>query len=126
MTNFKEGHSWDPCFVINDVDLPTGYHFGFTATTGDLAGLLDISFFIHSLLSFLPFSLFVLLLPCFILPPSPPYIHLSLPLLPFCVIFFQTIMISFQSKCMMLKAKNQYQLNKITRIIKMTMEQPLK
>ena len=73
MTNFKEGHSWDPCFVINDVDLPTGYHFGFTATTGDLAGLLDISFFIHSLLSFfIPFSLFVLLLPCFILPPSFP------------------------------------------------------
>lgn len=125
MTNFKEGHSWDPCFVINDVDLPTGYYFGFTATTGDLAGLLDISIFIHSLLSFLPFSLFVLLLLCLILPPSlPPSLHSSLSSP--CVIFFQTIMISFQSKFMMLKAKTQYQPNKITRIIKMTMEQPLK
>ena len=88
MTNFKEGHSWDPCFVINDVDLPTGYYFGFTATTGDLAGLLDISIFIHSLLSFLPFSLFVLLLLCFILPPSfPPSLPTFISLFPLRYLF---------------------------------------
>ena len=128
MTNFKEGHSWDPCFVINDVDLPTGYHFGFTATTGDLAGLLDVSFFIHSLLSFLhsflPLCPLAPMLHSSSLLPLPPSLHSSLS--SSCVLFLQTIMISFQSKCMMLKAKTQYQLNKITRIIKMTMEQPLK
>lgn len=50
MTNINGGHSWEPCFVINDVDLPTGYYIGFTATTGDLAGmlyLLDL-FMLHS------------------------------------------------------------------------------
>ena len=80
MTNFKEGHSWDPCFVINDVDLPTGYHFGFTATTGDLAGLLDISFFIHSLLSFYSF---LPLCPFAPMLHSSSFFHLFLPLLPF-------------------------------------------
>lgn len=38
MTSFDESKSWNPCFVINDVNLPTGYYLGFTATTGDLAG----------------------------------------------------------------------------------------
>ncbi|XP_003384673.1 PREDICTED: vesicular integral-membrane protein VIP36-like [Amphimedon queenslandica] len=42
MTNINGGRSWEPCFVINDVDLPTGYYIGFTATTGDLADNHDI------------------------------------------------------------------------------------
>ena len=38
MYNFDESEAWKPCFVVSDVDLPTGYHFGFTAVTGDLCG----------------------------------------------------------------------------------------
>ena len=29
---------WDACFVVDDIDLPTGYYVGITAVTGDLAG----------------------------------------------------------------------------------------
>lgn len=39
MTNFDGSGTWSPCFVVNDIDLPTGYYFGFTASTGDLAGM---------------------------------------------------------------------------------------
>ena len=38
MYNFDESDAWKPCFVVSDVDLPTGYYFGFTAATGDLCG----------------------------------------------------------------------------------------
>ncbi len=40
MTNEIDGKNsqWKTCFSANDVDLPTGYHFGATAATGDLAG----------------------------------------------------------------------------------------
>jgi mannose-binding lectin 2 len=38
MTNFDGSGTWTPCFLVNNVDLPTGYYFGFTAATGDLAG----------------------------------------------------------------------------------------
>ena len=38
MFNFDESTKWKPCFVVSDVDLPTGYYFGFTAATGDLCG----------------------------------------------------------------------------------------
>ena len=31
--------NWSECFSAPNVDLPTGYYFGFTAATGDLAGL---------------------------------------------------------------------------------------
>ena len=30
---------WKSCFNVGDVDLPTGYYFGFSAATGDLAGM---------------------------------------------------------------------------------------
>ena len=30
---------WQSCFSVSDVNLPTGYHFGITAETGDLAGV---------------------------------------------------------------------------------------
>ena len=38
MTNMIGTNEWATCFVVNDVDLPTGYYFGVTAATGDLAG----------------------------------------------------------------------------------------
>ncbi len=39
MTNIVGNDDWKTCFVVNDVDLPTGYYFGATAATGDLAGV---------------------------------------------------------------------------------------
>ncbi len=39
MTNIFGNDDWKTCFVVNDVDLPTGYYFGATAATGDLAGV---------------------------------------------------------------------------------------
>jgi mannose-binding lectin 2 len=42
MTNFDGSGTWTPCFLVNNVDLPTGYYFGFTAATGDLADNHDI------------------------------------------------------------------------------------
>lgn len=39
MTNIDGDESqWKMCFSATDVDLPTGYYFGVTAATGDLAG----------------------------------------------------------------------------------------
>ncbi|XP_064382377.1 vesicular integral-membrane protein VIP36-like [Halichondria panicea] len=42
MTNIDGNDDWKTCFVVNDVDLPTGYYFGATAATGDLADNHDI------------------------------------------------------------------------------------
>ena len=38
MTNINGGQDWLTCFKVSEVDLPTGYYFGFSAATGDLAG----------------------------------------------------------------------------------------
>lgn len=38
MTNIHGESEWEPCFVVKDVDLPTGYFLGMSAATGDLAG----------------------------------------------------------------------------------------
>ena len=38
MTNINGNQDWKTCFTVGEVDLPTGYYFGFSATTGDLAG----------------------------------------------------------------------------------------
>ena len=38
MTNIHGESEWEPCFVVKDVDLPTGYYLGMSAATGDLAG----------------------------------------------------------------------------------------
>ena len=43
MHNLDESTVWKPCFAVNDVDLPTGYYFGITAATGDLAGMVTLS-----------------------------------------------------------------------------------
>ena len=42
MTNFDGSGTWTPCFVVNDIYLPTGYYFGFSSSTGDLAGIIII------------------------------------------------------------------------------------
>merc|ERR1719187_1681876 len=34
--------AWTPCFTVDGVTLPTGYHFGVSATTGDLSDNHDI------------------------------------------------------------------------------------
>ena len=39
ITNTNGGGDWHTCFVVNDVDLPTGYYFGLSAATGELAGV---------------------------------------------------------------------------------------
>ena len=38
LTNIHGESEWEPCFVVPDVDLPTGYFLGMSAATGDLAG----------------------------------------------------------------------------------------
>lgn len=38
LTNIHGEPDWEPCFVVKDVDLPTGYYLGMSAATGDLAG----------------------------------------------------------------------------------------
>ena len=37
--NINGDDNWSECFNAPNVDLPTGYYFGFSAATGDLAGL---------------------------------------------------------------------------------------
>ena len=37
--NIEGDDNWSECFNAPNVDLPTGYYFGFTAATGDLAGM---------------------------------------------------------------------------------------
>lgn len=44
MVNVEGETEWKPCFTVNDVDLPTGYFYGATATTGDLADNHDVIF----------------------------------------------------------------------------------
>ena len=39
MTSIDETDAWTPCLVADDIDLPTGYYFGFSAATGELAGI---------------------------------------------------------------------------------------
>ncbi len=43
MSNIDGKDDWKMCFVVNDVDLPTGYYFGATAATGDLAGVYTLA-----------------------------------------------------------------------------------
>jgi len=38
--NIEGDDNWAECFNAPNIDLPTGYYFGFSAATGDLAGLL--------------------------------------------------------------------------------------
>ena len=38
LTNIDGTSEWKPCFSTKDMDLPTGFHFGVSAATGDLAG----------------------------------------------------------------------------------------
>eukprot|EP00051_Salpingoeca_urceolata_P030999 m.10110 g.10110 ORF g.10110 m.10110 type:complete len:348 (+) comp3687_c0_seq1:214-1257(+) len=42
LVDAKNSNEWEECFVVKDVFLPGGYHFGFTAATGDLADNHDI------------------------------------------------------------------------------------
>ena len=35
-------NDWNECFVVDNINLPTGYYFGFTAATGELADNHDI------------------------------------------------------------------------------------
>jgi len=37
-TDIENKNQWRECFVVNNVRLPTGYYFGFSAATGDLSG----------------------------------------------------------------------------------------
>ncbi|KAK0159057.1 hypothetical protein PV328_009986 [Microctonus aethiopoides] len=41
-TDISNKAAWQPCFTVNGVKLPTGYHFGVSATTGDLSDIHDI------------------------------------------------------------------------------------
>eukprot|EP00731_Ephydatia_muelleri_P020522 Em0013g249a len=42
LMNIGGESDWQSCFSVSDVNLPTGYHFGITAETGDLADNHDI------------------------------------------------------------------------------------
>uniref|UniRef100_A0A1A9ZLB7 L-type lectin-like domain-containing protein n=1 Tax=Glossina pallidipes TaxID=7398 RepID=A0A1A9ZLB7_GLOPL len=41
-TDMENRGEWKNCFVVNNVELPTGYFFGISATTGDLSDNHDI------------------------------------------------------------------------------------
>ncbi|XP_034948654.1 vesicular integral-membrane protein VIP36 [Chelonus insularis] len=41
-TDLANKAAWQPCFTVNGIKLPTGYHFGISATTGDLSDNHDI------------------------------------------------------------------------------------
>ena len=41
-TDFENKGEWKSCFVVQSVELPTGYYFGVSATTGDLSDNHDI------------------------------------------------------------------------------------
>lgn len=41
-TDFENKGDWKSCFVVPSVELPTGYYFGISATTGDLSDNHDI------------------------------------------------------------------------------------
>jgi len=42
LLNIDGEREWKPCFMVKDIDLPTGYYFGASAATGDLADNHDI------------------------------------------------------------------------------------
>lgn len=44
-TDLENRNEWKNCFVVNNVELPTGYFFGLSATTGDLSDNHDIHSF---------------------------------------------------------------------------------
>lgn len=44
-TDLENRNEWKNCFVVNNVELPTGYYFGMSATTGDLSDNHDIHSF---------------------------------------------------------------------------------
>ncbi|XP_055849872.1 vesicular integral-membrane protein VIP36 [Episyrphus balteatus] len=44
-TDLENTNEWKSCFVVKDVELPTGYYFGISATTGDLSDNHDIHSF---------------------------------------------------------------------------------
>jgi len=44
-TDLENRNEWKNCFVVANVELPTGYHFGMSATTGDLSDNHDIHSF---------------------------------------------------------------------------------
>ncbi|XP_036673271.2 vesicular integral-membrane protein VIP36 [Drosophila suzukii] len=44
-TDLENRNEWKSCFVVANVELPTGYHFGMSATTGDLSDNHDIHSF---------------------------------------------------------------------------------
>ena len=44
MTDIEGKSEWKTCIDVAGIKLPTGYYFGLTATTGDLAGLYQIKF----------------------------------------------------------------------------------
>ena len=50
-TDVEGQGTWEDCFSVDGVFLPTGYYFGVSAATGDLAG--ESSFRFISSLSFL-------------------------------------------------------------------------
>ena len=39
MTDIDNDGEWKPCFEVSGIRLPTSYHIGLSAATGDLAGL---------------------------------------------------------------------------------------
>jgi mannose-binding lectin 2 len=41
-TDLENKGKWKNCFVVNHVELSTGYFFGMSATTGDLSDAHDI------------------------------------------------------------------------------------
>jgi len=44
-TDFENKGEWKSCFVVSGVELPTGYYFGLSATTGDLSDNHDLHSF---------------------------------------------------------------------------------
>lgn len=44
-TDLENRNEWKNCFVVNNVELPTGYFFGLSATTGDLSDNHDVHSF---------------------------------------------------------------------------------
>lgn len=41
-TDIENKAAWKQCFQVEGVKLPTGYHFGVTATTGELTDNHDV------------------------------------------------------------------------------------
>ncbi|XP_055384540.1 vesicular integral-membrane protein VIP36 [Condylostylus longicornis] len=44
-TDFENKNEWKNCFSVNGIELPTGYYFGVSATTGDLSDNHDLHSF---------------------------------------------------------------------------------